>query len=165
MKRLRLENREDVQTWRDRLIGKRIVSSDPLIAEHEFWHTKDSRAWEPRIYHSTPAGEGFEKNISFDVQPDSPLLTLPAEIRNRIMEFVLPPHILEPDIDAFGKYQPEGAEATWMNTSAIIFTCKQMYAEGRRLAVEKNTFAYEKFVRKTRLCATRKIEIKYIWDL
>ncbi|KAF2180310.1 hypothetical protein K469DRAFT_292118 [Zopfia rhizophila CBS 207.26] len=159
----RFAGREDAQTWRDRLIDKRIVTSSLEIASWKSCDfSYDPVVWEPKIYFCKPLREGFEKNMNYDIQPNSPLLRLPAEIRNHILEYVLPPHKIE-EVKV-----PDGTgldgEATWMNTSAIIFCCKQLYKEGRALAVAKHTFRYEDFPRKTRLCGIRIEEFNYIWD-
>lgn len=165
MNRQRYEKRvrEDAQTWRDRLIGKRIVTSDPDIAAYDGWKSDDYLAsWEPRAYYCHPNGNGFDKHIKYENQDSSPFLRLPAEIRNIILEMVLPPEMLSQKTDVDGMEQ---GDAVWMNTSAIIFTCKQLYVEGRTLAVEKHTFPYEKFAKKTRFCAAGNDERGYNWDL
>ncbi|KAJ4289586.1 hypothetical protein N0V90_010915 [Kalmusia sp. IMI 367209] len=164
IKRSRFEKRvrEDAQTWKDRLIGKRIVTSDPHIAAHEGWKSTDYLThWEPRVYFSRPSGEGLDQHLRYDAQPHSALLRLPAELRLRILEFVLPPEMILQKTDVDGM---ELGDAEWLNTSAIIFTCKQLYIEGRALALEKHTFSYERFSRKTRFCAGGTNE-GYIWDL
>lgn len=155
MKRERLESREDLQTLKDRLIGKRIVTADAHIARYK--PTEDI-AWEPRVYLSIPPGKGLDSHLQFETQPASFLLSLPAEVRNHIMGYVVPPQQVacSPGTDR--------GNVSWINTSAVIFCCKQLYAETRRLCLEKHTFEYEKFPRKTRLCGAQKEERNYIWD-
>lgn len=165
MNRQRYEKRvrEDAQTWRDRVIGKRIVTADADIAAFDAWRLDpSSNMWEPRVYFCKPVGEGFDKGLAYEPQKESPLLRLPAEIRNHILELVLPPEMTSQQSEADGI---EHGDAVWMNTSAIIFTCKQLYAEGRPLAVSHHTFPYEGFPRKARLCATGDSGLGYIWDL
>jgi len=151
--------REDAQTWRDRIIGKRIVTSDPDVASYLCWKEPDANTWEPRVYFCARIGEGFDKDIAYSTQAASPLLSLPAEIRIHILEYVLTPQILTPGTDTF--YQQN---ITWMNTSAVIFCCKQLYAEGRALAVKLHTYEYERFPKRTRLCALPR-DGDYVWDL
>lgn len=157
-----LKGREDVQTWKDRLLGKRIVSSDRRIVEHEGWTSTGSAEWEPRVYYSSPVGQGSEKGLIYSAQPNSPLLRLPAEIRNHILEYVLPPQMTRETRDAGQAETAEDIEdASWVNTSAIIFCCKQLFIEGRAMAVNLHTFDWECFPRKTRFCA--KPQAKYDW--
>ncbi|KAH7117914.1 hypothetical protein B0J11DRAFT_95321 [Dendryphion nanum] len=159
----RFPRREDAQTWKDRLIGKRIVSSDIHISGHDGWKTPDLAKWEPRVYYSAPVrGRSGEEERGFELQPNSPFLRLPAEIRNNILEFVLPPQILSQETEV---ESTEEGDVIWMNTSAFIFCCKQLYAEGRQLALERHTFEFEKFPRKVRLCSANKEEFPYIWNL
>ncbi|KAF2640835.1 hypothetical protein P280DRAFT_469532 [Massarina eburnea CBS 473.64] len=156
------QNREDAQTWRDRLTGKRIVTSVPEIAAYEGWKTKDWTIWEPRIYFCKPISENLGKAIKFEVQEESRLLRLPAELRIRILEYVVPPEMISQKIESTSRRQ---GDARWKNTSAVIFTCRQLYSEGHTLAVESHTFPYEKFPKKTRLCAQGDWDREYHWDM
>lgn len=162
--RSRLDKRESTQTWRDRLIGKRIVSSDRHISEHEGWKSEDMKnVWEPRVYFCTPIGEGFEKDLKYTVQDECRLLKkLPTELRLQILAYVLPPHVVSHETQAEGK---ELEDSVGMNTSAVIFSCKQLYAEGRALAMDLHTFEWNKFPKKTRLCATIKDRYSYDWEV
>jgi hypothetical protein len=154
--------REDVQIWRARLFGKRIVTSDRDIAAFDSWKTShDWTSWEPRVYFSQPVGEGFEKGLRYETQPASTLLQLPAEIRCHILDLALQPEMISQKSDVGGMEQ---GDAVWMNTSAIIFACKQLYAEGRALAVDKHTFPYNALPKKTRLCATGSDDCWYAFD-
>lgn len=155
-----LAKREDVQTWKNRLVGKRLVSSRQDIANHQGWKAEVSEGWEPRVYFSIPLHQGFDKHVQYALQPDSPLLKLPAEIRIHILEHVLPPDKTREDAIV-----PAWSEAGWTNTSAVIFTCKQLYAEGRALALETHTYDFAKLPRKTRLGAIERSEDRYEWDL
>jgi hypothetical protein len=157
-----LKNREDVVVWRDRLIGKRLVTSHPGWAAHEAWKSANVAEWEPRMYLCKPIREGFEQTLKYDVQTASRFLMLPAELRNRILEFVLPPQQILNDAEN-DRIDPR--DAPWMNTSAIIFCCKQLYAEGRTLAMEQHTFQLEKFPRKTRFCAPERENEHYNWKV
>lgn len=154
--------REDAQTWRDRVIGKRITTGDPHIAAYPAWKCTDPLVWEPRIYLCQPIGKGLDKDLRYEAQPDSRLLQMPAEIRNRILELALASQTIPslPALDPIPRMDP-----LWTCTSAVIFTCKQLYDEGRALAVAENTFKYEEFPKKTRFCATSREEYNYIWDL
>jgi hypothetical protein len=158
---LYLKGREDAQTWRDKLIGKRIVTSSRHVADHDSWKSKDASTWEPRVYYSAPLGEGLERTFEYSAQPASPLLRLPAEIRNLIMQAVLPPHVISRKTK--GGRRSYG-DATWLNTSAIIFCCKQLYVEGRGLALELHTFDWNRFPRNTRLCAAGRKKFEYDWN-
>lgn len=155
-----LENREDAPTWRDRLIGKRLVTSSRHVALHDGWKSRDKTTWEPRIYFSAPLGEGKEKDMQWNVQKGSPLLMLPAEIRRLILEEVLPPQMLEMVTKVGWKY----GDAKWMNTSAVVFCCRQLFVEGRGLAVASHTFAWESLPKKTRLCSAKREKQEYEWD-
>lgn len=163
MKKGRFESREDLQTLKDRLIGKRIVTAEPHIAEYKGWKqpTVDIH-WEPRVYLCISAGEGIDGRLQYETQPTSPLLRLPAEIRVHILEYVVPPQRVPPQ--ATDAAAIDQGDAPWMNTSAIIFCCKQLYVEARKLALESHAFEYEKFPRKTRFCNAQREESSYIWD-
>jgi hypothetical protein len=154
--------REDAAIWRDRIIGKRTISSDPDIAAHDGWVTTEWSLWEPRVYFCKPIGQGADKDMKFEIQGQSRLLQFPAELRNRILELVLPPEILSQDTNTEGMTR---GDAVWKNTSAVIFTCKQLYFEGRKLAMETHTFSYDQFPRKTLLCAKRDNDRHYSWDM
>ncbi|KAF2688419.1 hypothetical protein K458DRAFT_384604 [Lentithecium fluviatile CBS 122367] len=155
--------REDVQIWRARLFGRRIVTPDREIAAFDSWKNNDNDwvDWEPRVYFSRPVGDGLEKSLKYKTQANSMLLQLPAEIRTQILDLVLAPEMISQKTNVGGMEQ---GDAVWMNTSAIIFTCKQLYAEGRALAVDKHTFPYEKFPKKTKLCATGGDDCWYNFD-
>lgn len=153
-----LQRREDAQSWRYQLIGKRIVSSDRHVTSYDRWKSSDAATpWEPRIYFCCSQGEGFEQTLVYNAQVGSPLLRLPGEIRNLILKEVVPPQTVAEQADS----ENTGGNVNWLNTSAIIFCCKQLYAEGRALAVEKHTFEWKKFPKKTRLCAAGKDRFKY----
>jgi hypothetical protein len=155
--------REDVHVWRARLFGKRIVTRHrEIVSAFDSWKTSDNWAvWEPRVYFSQPVGEGVENGLKYDPQPQSTLLQLPAEVRSNILDLVLAPEMISQKTDVGGMEQDD---AEWMNTTAVIFACKQLYAEGRALAVDKHTFPYEKFPKKTRLCATGRDDCWYAFD-
>jgi hypothetical protein len=158
----RQANREDPQTWRDRLINKRIITSNPEVATHDSWKIPDPSRWEPRIYFCEPSLEGLDKNLAYKRQTHSRLLMLPAEIRNYILSFVLPPE--EAAFEKTGEGPPQ-TSTVWINTSAIIFCCKQLYAEGRPLALQQHTFDWSCFPKKTRLCGARRDTEYWIFDL
>jgi hypothetical protein len=152
------KGREDAQTWKDRLIGKRIVCADRHVADHEGWKSTDPQDFEPRVFYSAPlntTAAGISRQ--YNIQTASPLLKLPAEIRNRILELVLPPHMTS-QAHTEG---PSFGDATWMNTSAIIFCCRQLYVEGRGMAVDLHTFEWEQLPKQTRLCAAGKAKSAY----
>ena len=157
-----LKKREDVAVWRDRLIGKRIVTSHPGFAAHEAWKSTNTAEWEPRMYLCEPVREGFERKLEYNPQSGCRFLTLPAEIRNHILDYVLPPQQVVDDTED-GRVDPH--DAPWMNTSAIIFCCKQLYAEGRARAMDAHTFQLEKFPRKTRFCAPERANEHYNWKV
>ncbi|KAI9820805.1 MAG: hypothetical protein M1827_005176 [Pycnora praestabilis] len=69
---------------------------------------------------NSAARDAFDQS---ELTTESPLMALPTEVRLLILEEVLTPTIHE--------YR--------VNTS-IIFTCKQLYAEGKLIGLEKNTF-------------------------
>ncbi|KAF2878462.1 hypothetical protein BDV95DRAFT_634516 [Massariosphaeria phaeospora] len=151
----------DAETWRARLIGKRIVTSDPHIAAHVGWKTSNMAEWEPRVYVCQPARDGFEKDVRYVMQPCSPLLKLPAEIRAQILGYIVPPQELCVGLRTEEKEQ---GDKVWMNTSAVVFCCKQLYAEGRALAVQHHTFDFGAFPKWIRLGAVRRDD-DYVWDL
>lgn len=153
------KGREDPQTWKDRLLGKRIVSPDRRIVDHDGWTATGSAGWEPRVYYSLPVGQGAERGLTYHAQPASPLLRLPAEIRNHILEYVLPPQMTREAGDA--ETSEDADDASWINTSAVIFCCKQLFVEGRAMAISLHTFDWEGFPKKTRFCA--KPQAKYDW--
>lgn len=163
--RSRFPRREDAQTWKDRLIGKRLVSSDTHISSHDGWKTTDLTKWEPRVYYSAPVRSQLGKKEGergFELQLQSPFLRLPAEIRNHILEYVLPPQKISQESE--GESSEEGG-AVWMNTSAFIFCCKQLYIEGRLMALRRHTYEFEMLPRKVRLGTATKEEHPYIWNL
>jgi hypothetical protein len=140
------------------------VTPDSNIASvFDSWKSSDIdwAAWEPRVYISRPIGEGFEKGLKYELQTQSALLRLPAEVRSSILDLVLEPEMISQKTDVGGMEQ---GDAEWMNSTAVIFTCKQLYAEGRALAVEKHTFPYARFPKKTRLCATGTDDCFYSFD-
>ncbi|KAF2263685.1 hypothetical protein CC78DRAFT_268148 [Lojkania enalia] len=151
MKHMRFETREDVQTWRARLVGKRIVTSDrSIISECEA--TADSM-WAPRIYYNEKSREGSDGELRYEGQPRSRLLSLPAEIRNCVLSYVVQPKTESHGTEMDGS---EKGDATWMNTTAIMFCCKQMYAEARPMAIQRHTFEVEGLPRKTRFRSTER---------
>jgi hypothetical protein len=152
------KGREDAQTWRDRLLGKRIVSSERMVVEHEGWRETESADWEPRVYYSAPVDEGSGRGFTYRAQPESALLRLPAEIRNHILELVLPPQ--EREEGERGETEP----IEWMNTSAIIFCCKQLFTEGRTMALNLHTIDWKEFPKRTRFCAPDKAKSEYDWN-
>ena len=68
-------------------MGKRMVTSDPDISEYTRTHLSE---YMPRVYFSKTLCEGIDKDLTFELQPDSPLLRLPAEIRNHILDYTMP---------------------------------------------------------------------------
>jgi hypothetical protein len=118
-------------------------------------------SWEPRIYYCESAEKSSGTGFTWDAQPASLLLSLPAEIRNHILQYVVPPHMISQQTD---EDTPQQNEATWMNTSAVIFCCKQLYSESCGLAIEHNTFDWGKLPKKTRMCAAGAKNLHYDWE-
>ncbi|KAF2003020.1 hypothetical protein P154DRAFT_108980 [Amniculicola lignicola CBS 123094] len=135
--------REDAQVWRDRLIGKRLVTSDPDVLESLATQRAKHPKRYPKVYSYELPGEGFDKHLEFNVQLGSRLLQLPAEIKNRILEFALSP---PPQL-----HDTYSSIIEWGQRGAVILACKQLYAEGRTMALELNTFPYESLQAKTNL--------------
>ncbi|ORY07142.1 hypothetical protein BCR34DRAFT_28335 [Clohesyomyces aquaticus] len=160
MQRLDFSKREDVQVWKERLSGKRVTTSDPQIAAHDLWKDPKDLEWVPRIFFAKPIGEGFDQHITFDAQPRSILLSLPPELRNRILEFALTMDV--PQADQLDNFK---GEVRWENLSAVIFTCKQLYAEGRAMAVRRHTIDSKIFPKKTRFCGEGRPEDNYVWNM
>ncbi|KAF2016643.1 hypothetical protein BU24DRAFT_207278 [Aaosphaeria arxii CBS 175.79] len=162
MKRSDFNEREDVQTWRDRLLGKRLVTSDFEISEHT--RTLLS-SWMPRVYFNKPLREGVDGDMQSDVQPDSRLLRLPAEIRNHVLEYVLAARPLEIDgCEGDGIGGGVGREIGTRDGCAVIFCCKQLYIEGRALALEQHTYSFEKLPKKRSFAYEMSSEDRYFWD-
>lgn len=155
--------REDVHVWRARLFGKRIVTHHHnVVSAFDSWKTnRDWASWEPRVYFSQPVGEGFENGLRYTPQTQAALLQLPAEVRSAILDLVLVPEMTSQKTHVGGMEQ---GDAEWMNTTAIIFTCRQLYAEGRAMAIDKHTFPYDDFPKKTRLCAQQQDDCWYSFD-
>ena len=109
-----------ISDWRERLIGKRLVTSFPAF-------TGLNGAV---VFHnaSTPSALNHYSRTSF-----SPLLQLPPELRLKILAHVL--EDIKPD-DWISCHH--GA-----TPASIVFTCKLMYTEGRQLALEACTCDYE----------------------
>ncbi|KAF2710763.1 hypothetical protein K504DRAFT_500705 [Pleomassaria siparia CBS 279.74] len=151
--------REDAQTWRDRLLGRRLVTPDLSVSSYPRWKN-DVYIWEPRVYFCAPPSEGLDAKLTYKTQPASPLLRLPAELRLQILECVVPVQMAWTGMNKL--YQKD---ATWMNTSDVMFCCKQLYAETRAMAVRLHTFEFELLPRRTRLCGMSREECIYIYDL
>ena len=109
-----------ISDWRERLIGKRLVTSSPTF-------TGLNGAV---VFHnaSTPTALTHYSRTSF-----SPLLQLPTELRLKILAHVL--EDIKPD-DWISCHH--GA-----TPASIIFTCKLMYTECRQLAMGACTCDYE----------------------
>ncbi|KAF2119116.1 hypothetical protein BDV96DRAFT_370989 [Lophiotrema nucula] len=157
----RLESRESADVLKHRLIGKRIVSADRHITDYPSWKQPPSSVWEPRVYFCSPLGEGFDEKIRYESQPASRLLRLPAEIRNHILEYAVQPQKVSQEAGCGGQHQQEGSQ---LDSWTVLFCCKQLYHEARKLAVEHNTVDYETLPRKTRLCCEGNEEGNYVWD-
>lgn len=158
--RKRLESREDLQTWKGRLIGKRIVVSNRQVAEWDGWKDTNMNTWEPRIYYCETGQKSSRTSFTWDAQPSSFLLSLPAEIRIHILQYVVPPHMISQQTED----TPHKGDAVWMNTSGVMFACKQLYTESCGLAIEQNTFDWGKLPKKTRLCAADAKNSYYDWE-
>lgn len=102
------------------------------------------------MYYNAPAEAASGIAFTYSTQSASPLLRLPAEIRNHILEITLPPQV---DLQTDEPRESNTGDVDWINTSAVIFTCKQLYVEGRALAIQLHTFEWEKLPKQTRLCA------------
>ena len=155
MFRGRLRNREDVEVWRSRLVGRRIVTRTPGIHEcNDAGGYHNPTQWMPRIYWCQPAEESLDRTLRYDLQPQSPLLMLPAEIRLRIWGMVVPPQKLEELGETpIMSGDPPPPQEEWINTSAIMFCCKQLYVEIREAAVLEHTTWIEDFPRRFTLRA------------
>jgi hypothetical protein len=115
--------------WMMKLYGKRLVTDDPELAAtskrkcaaDRFWQSKEN----VRIFY---CGSAQPPPWSTSQAQHSRLLALPTEIRCQILEELLGEHERVAD---FGKFAVK---------IAILFTCKQLYAEGRPIAVAGQTF-------------------------
>lgn len=144
-------NREDLQTWRDRLLGKRLVCSDRHVCEHAGWKTPDPARWEPRVYYCEMANPNHDVAFTYAPQPQSRLLSLPGEIRNQIIGYVLTVDVVRDGHT--GRNGGDEERLEWARVAAVVFGCKQLYAEGRDVAVKACTFRWEDLPKRTKLCA------------
>lgn len=160
-----ISNREDVEIWRCRLVGKRLVTSSDDIAAWDDWKTPDAPPHFPRIYWCQPAEESLGRRLQYHLQPQSPLLSLPVELRLQILQRAVPPkRVEEPGQTARMAGDPPVVEK-WMNTSAIIFCCKQLYVEARELAVGEHTVPVEDLPRRCTLGPSERTDRNTAFDL
>ncbi|KAF2682587.1 hypothetical protein K458DRAFT_390514 [Lentithecium fluviatile CBS 122367] len=75
----------------------------------------------------------------------SPLLQLPAELRNRIWKFLFPPMIhdiaLQHSVMQSGRYRHKALKRT-PNMHAILMVCRQIQAEAAFLPFQLSTFSF-----------------------
>ena len=112
-----------ISDWLNQLVGKRLITSNPSFNDYNgarvFHNSRET------IVQIVP-GPGLPKVLP-------PLLQLPAEIRLQILHLVL------------GDVQPDD----WLSShhgatpASVIFACKQLYIEGKKIALEVCTFKYE----------------------
>ena len=122
-----------ISDWRERLIGKRLVTASPcFISDHG-----------AKVFHNEPIPSSLTLSTTKPFPDSSPLLLLPAELRFHILANVLKD--LQPD-DWLSAHHHVGA-----TPASVIFTCKQLYIDGRQLALEACTFDYEELPVKRRM--------------
>jgi hypothetical protein len=126
--------------WNSKLSGKRITTNDLEKARRDYAaasRTGRARIHPPkRIYFYTPSV--LPPSFEFDhrMQQNSSFMKLPTELRLQILQEALTP----------GSYTEHREQKTnntpsWIRGSAIaiIFTCKQLYLEGRPIALRNYT--------------------------
>jgi hypothetical protein len=83
--------------------------------------------------------------ISVTINQASPLLRLPAEIRNQIWRLVVGGKVIREQVTKRGRAQmlPRPCERT--NTFALLRVCRQIYAETALLPFSANTFLFRRY--------------------
>lgn len=113
------------EDWKARLLGKRLVTASP--------------SWEGQygviVFHNEPTRSSLVPNIKESFSSSSPLLRLPAELRFHILTKVF--EKLHSN-DWLSSHYHAGA-----TPASVIFACKQLYLDGRQLALRACTFDYE----------------------
>lgn len=126
-----------IERWEEKLVGKKMITED-RAASGPYNTARPSKQVimaRPRVFYST-ARSDFTASTS-SLNPNSappnthrcPFLKLPTEVRAQILEQALTPTRLAGDGDRH-----------WIHSTSVILTCKQLYTEGRAIALQKNTF-------------------------
>ena len=133
-------------TWEDALLGKRLVTLEPHFHRNRFGVFA---CIDPPVPDVTLPNHLAITTTPMNSDPHTSdqarsLLTLPAEIRNKIMREVFR------DVKVEDWNVRRGA-----TPASIIFTCKQLYNEVRDRAKEACTFRFEDLPPQHRLFSTR----------
>lgn len=112
-----------ISDYEERLIGKRLVTVNSTFTTRGL-----------KIFHNQPSPSRLVLNTSSSSPTLSPLQKLPTELRLHILDLIF--EQIKP-IDWLSAHYHAGA-----TPASIIFVSKQMYLEGRPLALKACTFDY-----------------------
>ncbi|KAL8926573.1 MAG: hypothetical protein Q9208_002900 [Pyrenodesmia sp. 3 TL-2023] len=116
-----------ISDYEERLLGRRLVTATPTF-----------QAGGVKIFHNAPNPSILAPSSPTNSSPlpttPSALQILPTEIRFLILSMVF--EDVKPD-DWLSAHHHAGA-----TPASVIFTCRQLYREGRQLALEACTFEY-----------------------
>lgn len=131
---------ESSASWSYQLCGKKIISNDPDRAEKSRVMISNLVPFQfqrpPRIYFCRPRNNSLG-DYRVVGQPLSPLLTLPSEIRIRIIK-----EALRTTHEQYLAYSERNTTASWIQSSglSLVFVCKQLHVEGILIAIKNFTF-------------------------
>ena len=132
------EDEEFLEKWSSQLCGRRVVTNDFSKSEESriALLNRNPMNFDParRLYFCSPSETSLNDH-GFVAQPQSPLLALPAEIRNQIIIEALETK------EQYAAYRNSNCVMSWVKYSGIsvIFACKQLYTEGIPIAISNFT--------------------------
>ncbi|KAI4170338.1 MAG: hypothetical protein LQ346_008875, partial [Caloplaca aetnensis] len=112
-----------ISDWEERLLGRRLITETATFETKGF-----------KIYHNEPNPSTLTSIPTNPPATLSPLQKLPPEIRLQILAEVFKD--VKPT-DWLSAHYHDGA-----TPASVIFTCRQLYREGRELALKACTFEY-----------------------
>ena len=126
-----------IEQWEEKLVGRKMITKDRAAAGPYNTALPSDQVImaRPRVFYSSALSDVTALSSSIDLTSaasnarGSPFLKLPTEIRAQILDDALMPIRLAGDDDRH-----------WIHSTSVILTCKQLFVEGRAIALQKNTF-------------------------